>query len=263
MAAVPELRRTFDASAATYHDARPSYPGELFDDLGALLPPHPDVLEVGPGTGQATEPMLDRGANIWAVELGPALANALTERLADAVETGALEVGIGDFEQLEPALPRFDAVVSATAYHWISAAEQLARPPRWLRPGGRLAVIDTNQVASGLDRGFFEASSSIYLRHGQRGATVLPTPEDVVPAIHDRMVAAPSCHDVTLHRYRADQRYDAAGYRRLLNTYSGMLAMSVDAREALIDELVELVDQMGGWVVRPLVITLATCRFTT
>lgn len=254
-------RRSFDQSAPIYHRARPTYPDALFDLLFDLLPEAPRILEVGPGTGLATEPMLDRGASIRAVELGPNLASVLAERLAHSVADGHLVVEVGEFEQVDIEPGTVDAVVSATAYHWIASHEQLARPRRWLRPDGRLAVIDTIQVAADVDQGFFGAASPIFERFGQGRAGTVPLPDDAVPAIHTRMVADPYCRDLTLDRFRWDQTYSAADYGRLLLTFSGPLTMPIDERRRLVDELIELVEQRGGSVVRPLVMTLATCRF--
>ena len=57
------LRATFDEAAELYDRARPGYPERLYDDLFALsgLSPGDRVVEIGPGTGQATAPMLKRG----------------------------------------------------------------------------------------------------------------------------------------------------------------------------------------------------------
>ena len=55
-------RSSFDRAADIYHLIRPGYPAELFEELFALLPPKPRMLEVGPGTGQATRDLLARGA---------------------------------------------------------------------------------------------------------------------------------------------------------------------------------------------------------
>lgn len=44
---------------------------------------HDDVLEVGPGLGSLTLPLLDRGANVTAVEIDPVLARQLPATIAD------------------------------------------------------------------------------------------------------------------------------------------------------------------------------------
>ena len=57
------LRATFDQAAGLYGRARPGYPPALFDDLADLtgIRPGSRVLEIGPGTDQATLPLAARG----------------------------------------------------------------------------------------------------------------------------------------------------------------------------------------------------------
>src|SRR5215467_1168367 len=70
------LRETFDQAAESYQQARPDYPGELFDDLiqAAGLAPGDRLLEVGCATGKATVPLARRGFRITCIELGADLA---------------------------------------------------------------------------------------------------------------------------------------------------------------------------------------------
>src|SRR5580693_10029375 len=92
-----EQRRSFDGAVEIYHEIRPGYPASMFADLFRLLPAHPAILEVGPGTGQATRDLLGRGATVHALEIGPAMAAKLREVLPSA----ALTVTIGDFEEVD------------------------------------------------------------------------------------------------------------------------------------------------------------------
>ena len=92
------LRLGFDAVPEIYDRIRPRYPSALYDELFALLPPEPRIVEVGPGTGQATADLLKRGAEVTAVEIGHDLASFLVRKLgandrAHAV-TIALQRGI-------------------------------------------------------------------------------------------------------------------------------------------------------------------------
>src|SRR5438067_10261104 len=70
-------RMSFDLAAEIYDEIRPSYPAALFDYLFDLLPPRPNILEVAPGTCQATRDLLRRGAVVHAIEIGPAMAARL------------------------------------------------------------------------------------------------------------------------------------------------------------------------------------------
>ena len=77
-----EFRRIFDTIPEQFDRYRPRYSRELFDDLIAYagVGPGKAVLELGPGTGQATDPILDTGCDYHAIELGEHLAAKLREK---------------------------------------------------------------------------------------------------------------------------------------------------------------------------------------
>lgn len=251
-----DARLTFDAAAEEYDRVRPSYPAELFDAFFAMLPARPAIVEVGPGTGQATTDLLARGASVHAIELGPALAGALRANLP----SDRLRITVGDFERVDIAPASADAVFSATAYHWIAPAAQTDRPARILRPGGVVAVVDLIQVDSPDDRGFFAAAQPTYERFGQshRGPPA-PTRDGVDPPIRAALDADDRFGDVDVRRYDWNQVYSAADYRTLMLSYSVTRLMAEDARAGLLDAIEQLiVDDFDGLVTRPLVATLTT-----
>ena len=67
-----EFRKVFDTIPEQFDKYRPRYSAELFADLieYAEIGPGKSVLELGPGTGQATDPILNTGCNYNAIELG-------------------------------------------------------------------------------------------------------------------------------------------------------------------------------------------------
>lgn len=70
------LPGVFDEAAEEYDRTRPACPPEHYDDLVELtgLTAGDRVLEIGPGTGQATVPLAQRGVAVTAIEVGAALA---------------------------------------------------------------------------------------------------------------------------------------------------------------------------------------------
>jgi SAM-dependent methyltransferase len=250
-----DIRRSFDGVAEIYDEVRPSYPASLFDDLFNLLPVEPRIVEVGPGTGQATKDLLARGASVDAIEIGPAMAAKLRSNLP----SDRLGIGVGDFETMDVE-PGADAVFSATAYHWISASSQTDRPAAILRLGGVVAIVDLVQVDSRDDLGFFASAQPIYERYGQ-GHTGPPAPtrDAVDPAIRARLEADGRFGSAVVRRYDWDQTYTATTYRKLMLSYSGTQMMDEPSRLGLLDDMESFIrTEFGGYVTRPLVVTLTT-----
>lgn len=67
-----DFRKTFDQIPEQFDAYRPRYCTELFEKLRTVckLDFNKKVLEIGPGTGQATEPILRTGCDYTAIELG-------------------------------------------------------------------------------------------------------------------------------------------------------------------------------------------------
>jgi SAM-dependent methyltransferase len=139
------LRETFEEVPELYDRARPLYPPELFDDLVAYagLEAGSCVLEIGCGTGQATLPLAERGLEVVCVELGAGLAAIASRRLAAFPR---VEVVHALFEEREAEEASLEAVVAFTAFHWVDPEAKYAKPARLLRPGGTLAVAETDHV---------------------------------------------------------------------------------------------------------------------
>lgn len=256
-------RVAFDNVPELYDRVRPSYPAPLFDEMFRYLregvdTAEPRVVEVGPGTGKATVVLLERGARVTAVEIGPEMSAFLRRKFANEAR---LEVINAPFEDAELAPDAYDLVVSATAFHWIDPLVRFVKSRDVLRPDGALAVVMTNQIASDVDRGFFDRTFPIYLKYRpDEQNTELPG-ESVVPVEHDDMQSSGLFDDVTLHRYRWDQTYPTDSYADLVRSYSATQMMEPGPREELIADLCGVIDrEYGGSVTRPLVMTLTLGR---
>ncbi|MCG8925416.1 trans-aconitate 2-methyltransferase [Lentzea sp. CC55] len=238
------LRTTFGADAARYHRARPTYPAELFGRLRG-----PRILEIGPGTGQATLPLTALG-HVTAVELSPALA-ALARAHAPAAD-----VVVADFDSWPLPGEPFDLVVSATAFHWLDPATRTARCAAALRPGGALAVISTHHVAGGTEQ-FFVDMQECYERWDPSTppGLRLPRAADVPREFDD----SPEFEEPEFHRYEWERAYDTEAYVDLLLTYSNHIALPT--RDELVADIRSLIDtRFGGRIVKRYLTQLAVAR---
>ena len=250
----------FDAVADRYDAARPGYPPALFDALAgyAGLAPGSRVLEIAPGTGQATVPMAGRGWVVTAVELGPRMAAAARRRLA-AFPSARVEVAA--FEDWELPAEPFDTVVCATAFHWLDPAVRLAKPLRALRPGGALAVVVTHHVAGG-STAFFTAAQRCYETWDPSTPPDLRLPgEDTVGPSLPELDTAAGYGDVQRLRVVDENTWSTAGYLDLVSTFSPTIALSPDQRAGLLRCLGELIDTgSGGRVTKRTLLELVLAR---
>jgi SAM-dependent methyltransferase len=256
---VIELRRTFDGVADLYDRVRPSYPDALFDELFSRLPVSPDIVEVGPGTGQATTSLLNRGARVTAVELGVNMAERLRRKFENQQR---LKIIVSSFEDVHIASHEFDAAVSATAYHWIAESVRLEKPIDLLRPGGWLAIIDTVNVSAPSDGGFFQRSQVIYDKYGDgEGAPKLPLAHEATGFMFDALTSSLLYGAIQRFLYPWDQTYDAETFGDVLRSYSRNQAMPEAKREEFIGDIVGLVnEEFGGRVTQPIVIVLTMAQ---
>ena len=254
-----ELRETFETQAQRYAARRPTYPGPLFDALAgyAGLEDGARVLEIAPGTGQATRPMAERGWSVTAVERGAALADLARTALDGA---GDIEVVTSAFEDCPlPARP-FDAVVCATAWHWLDPAVRLAKAVSALRPGGVLAIVGTHHVAGG-SADFFARAQECYRRFDPSAPTgeVMRAEGDLVPST-DELDGSPLLTDVTSALFPQEVTYSTDEYLDLLRTYSTTIRLTQSQREGLLGCLRALLDERAGQVTKRYAFELVLAR---
>ena len=137
-----EYRRVFDAIPEQFDRWRPRYCEALFSDLIACagIGPGKAVLELGPGTGQATEPILKTGCDYHAIELGENLSAAMRRRYGDQPNFSLVN---DDFITHDFGAQRFDVIYSAATIQWIPEAVAFSKTFDLLKPGGTLAMMIT------------------------------------------------------------------------------------------------------------------------
>ena len=253
------LRTTFDEAASLYDEVRPGYPGDLFDDVVSLsgIPAGGRILEIGCGTGQATVPFARRGYHILCIELGENMAAVARRNLKGYPQA---EVRTGAFEESSLQERAFDLAISATAFHWLDPAVASPKAAAALRDGGSIALFWNVHVHSDASEGFFEAAQRIYEReapeiwdHKYEG----PPRSDELPDRTGEIEGSGLFEAVTRRNYRWDETYDAEGYLRVLNTYSGHRSLNDEARERLFRGIADLIDnRFGGHIVKGYLTTL-------
>jgi SAM-dependent methyltransferase len=243
------LRTTFEEVPELYDRARPLYPAELFDDLVSFagLSQGARVLEIGCGTGQATLPLAERGLDVVCVELGEGLA-ALARRKLAAFPN--VEVVNGVFEEWEAPEASFDAVVAFTAFHWVDPEVKYAKAAQVLRPGGSLAVTETDHVLVEGGGPFWTEVQADYDAVVPSDRNSPPPRPEEIGDLRAQIAETGLFTGFEVRRYLADVTYSADEYISVLATYSPNLAMEPAKRERLFDLIRRRIEAQPSRTVR-------------
>jgi SAM-dependent methyltransferase len=128
----------FGTDVAAYDAGRPGYPDRVYELLRTRcgLGPKSRVVEIGPGTGQATARLLDAGSSVVAVEISDEMASRLRVKFGNR----DLDIKVGAFEEVALERASFDLVAAATSFHWVPNQSGLQRSADLLCPGGWMAL---------------------------------------------------------------------------------------------------------------------------
>jgi SAM-dependent methyltransferase len=240
-----DLRTAFNQAADLYDRFRPGYPEEVLTDLAELggVGPACRVLELGCGTGQLTLPLAQRGCVITALDIGAEMAALAQKKLAGYP---SVRIVVAAFEEWPLPAEPFDAVVSATAFHWLRPEIRVAKSADALRPDGALAVIGTHHIAGG-DESFFVEVQACYERWdpSTQPGLRLPAPPDIA-FDSEEFDRSGRFGPVSFRRYEWEQTYSSDSYRSLLLTYSGHRALAAEAQQGLLDCISHLIERRYG-----------------
>jgi SAM-dependent methyltransferase len=217
----------------------------VFDELVALagLAPGSSVVEIGPGTGQATRPLAERGLRIVALELGPRLADRARRNLAPFP---AVEVVTTSFEAWDPAAARFDAVVACNSFHWVDPAIRFARAAAMLRPGGRLAVLATPWVVPPDAARFWWDVQDDWAAVGVERLDPATMDPDRVGDLAPAVRASGLFGEPVVRRHRFDVTFSADDYAANLATQSSVRQLPPDAQAELVGRVRRRIEAGGG-----------------
>ncbi len=241
-----ELKYTFNEDALNYDKSRPGYPEQLYHDIFdyCCISDSCNVLEIGIGTGQATEPFLRKGCNIKAVELGGSLAEFSRKKFSQFKN---IEVINADFLECEFCKNHFDLIYSATAFHWIPKERGYHKILNILKPGGAIALFWNHPFPNRKDDSTNAASMRVYAKY---------RPDDN----HGSEFSEKNCEkivselkqfgftDVQSKIYHRTRNLDTQDYINLINTYSDHRALCPEIKSSFEREMTEAVNAAGGHI---------------
>lgn len=230
------LRKTFNQSADVYDHIRPGYPKALVDDVIALsgIPKQGRILEIGCGTGKATESFASRGYLMDCLDIGSDLAAVAAAKFR---EFDDIRVVVSSFEDWTPNGQVYDLIIAATSFHWVEPVVAYVKSAAVLKPTGALAVFSNTHVRK--NEGFFARVQDVYRACAPSvvGATRSAKKE------RQTLVGEELFEEPILRYYTWSMEYGANQYIDLLGTYSDHISLPDAQRRALFIDITNLINE--------------------
>jgi SAM-dependent methyltransferase len=239
-----EQSKTFDAAADYYDRFRPSYPAELIDCIinKTGINSNSKILEIGAGSGKATELFVNKGFNMLCVEPGENLVEAGIRKFS---YTDKVKYCTCRFEDWKETPDNFDAAISAQAFHWVPKPIGFQKCFSALKKNGHIALFWNLYVTD---------NSPIDIELENTGMFLLQTKEACEERIksHVEEIRASNCFkEAETFRFPWSQQYTAEEYLGFLKTSNYYLSASEEEKKAAEAKVTEIINRNGGSITRP------------
>lgn len=239
---VMESRGVFDTIPEEFDKYRPHYSPQLFDDLirYANIGQNKSVLELGPGTGQATDPILDTGCNYHCIELGKHLAVKMAEKYGGRKN---FHIVHDDFIAHDFGGQKFDMIYSARTIQWIPEAIAFSKTFDLLKPGGILAMIHIHSDYKTPNPSLYDQIQKVYDAHFRPVAAYKHHDFQHQNAVHYGYI------DYEKREYRGRRVLNADQYISLIATHSDHITIPEPHRTPFFAGLRQAVLDAGDVIV--------------
>lgn len=235
------MAESFGVDAERYDRTRPHYPDAMVTALVATAP-GPDALDVGCGTGIEARQLQAAG---WRV-----LGLDPDERMAAFARGTGVDVEVATFEDWDPRGRDFDAVIAATAWHWVDPVAGAAKAARILRPDGLLALIwNVGQPPSVVGRAFATACERMVpdlpgTLNAERPAVELY--QAMFDKAADGIRATPDLSKPRQERWDWQQDYTREQWLDVLPTQGLLTRLAPEPLAEVLAEVGAAIDSLGG-----------------
>jgi len=239
-------RESFDSVSPEYTDARPAYDERLFDCIDSVGHVTSDsrILELGAGTGIATRQIAGRWhPHITAIEPGSHLIEAAQAGLAGSSDIRFLNT---TFESYDAQGQKFDAVFSATSFHWLDPAIKYNKSAALLEDDG-LLVVFWNYYGKD-DTAVDAHMQELYEKYGMSipGADMHALQQKKMDDRRREIETNGYFHTAKEILLDKSVLYPAARYINLLKTFSDH--SRVPGINSFYDETFRFIESLGGYI---------------
>ena len=237
-----ELRLSFDTIPEQFDKWRPHYSPRLFSQLieKAAINSSSKVLEIGPGTGQATDPILETGCGYTAIELGSNLSEFLRNKYKNAENYSLIN---DDFITHDFGDEKYDMIYSAAAIQWLPEDTAFSKTFRLLKSGGMLAMMFLHMDLRSPQPQMYADMQKVYDKYFKSGNS-----GNKAPFVYDNALNY-GYTDLETSIFRGTREFTAAEYVQYIGTHSDHIALEEPYRTPFFKDIKEAITEHGNKLV--------------
>lgn len=245
------LKDTFSKVVLDYDYARPTYPPDLFHKIVEFsnLKDNASILEIGAGSGQATDLFISNNRVIDLIEVSDEQVMYLKNKYRDILNISVYQ----DYFESFLTDKKYDLIYSATAFHWVDS--EIGYPKAWkmLKDTGTMAVFWHMFSVTYHNTGIFEGLNLLkqkYLPNESQGFD----DEGIKKVVERRINQIKSggyFSNPEICEYKWTDIYNADKYAALINTYSSTQLLNDMDRDNYLNEIVQFINSNGGYIEVP------------
>ena len=239
-----QRKNWYSKVADAYNRTRPRYPLELVDRTIELakLSENAKILEIGCGPGTATTEFAKFGFSMVCLEPSEESCNLATQNCAKFPDVEIINTTFEEWVQTD----KFDCVLAATSFHWVSTEIGYAKLEKTLKDNGSLILLwnkepqPSYEVYQILDEVYQRQVPSLS-RYEERG-----TQEKILRELGNNVIKSGFFKDLVYEQMECDRIYSIDNYLSLLSTLSPYIKLDSHQRDALFDDLRNTLHQHLG-----------------
>ena len=231
-----QRRNWYSKVADAYNKTRPRYPQQLIRRTIELVKLGEDakILEIGCGPGTATTEFAKLGFSMVCLEPSQESCNLARQNCASFTD---VEIINTTFEEWELQPNKFDAVIAATSFHWVSPEVGYPKVNKALKDNGSLILLwnkepqPSYEVYQILDE-VYQKQVPALSRYEDNG-----TQERILKGLGKNILKSGLFRDLVYEQIECDRTYTIDDYLMLLSTLSPYITLDSQQRDALFDDL--------------------------
>ncbi|WP_017318536.1 class I SAM-dependent methyltransferase [Mastigocladopsis repens] len=237
-----QRKNWYSEVANAYNKVRPRYPQELICRAVELaqLPKDAIILEVGCGPGTATTSFAQLGFSMVCLEPSQEACQLARQNCAPYPN---VEIRNTTFEEWELETERFHAVLSATAFHWVTPEIGYPKAAAALQDNGSLILLWNMTLQPQYE--VYQVLNEVYQtlapslgRYEDRA-----TQEQSLRRFGQNVINSGQFKDLVSEQLACEVTYSIDDYLRLLSTYSPYIALEPQKRNSLFEGLREALER--------------------